>query len=518
MTSNNNAQHHHHHDRMTTSSSSSWIMALSWMVALSLLAPTSHAFSTTRTGQFLKPLSLSVSVGNNNNKDDDDSFVSALYARRQSDEEEGSSRLSLAHSKRARVARYVRGKFRRSSSSSSTALDASPNNNNDNSNKNLDDTDNSRSTDSIVIQKYKALVQAYDQAVEQAWNKLPEPLQIAWQKIAQFFGGLRLVLVSFTAGCIFATAAVLIPVYNQVESLSQPVTLFETILSDLEAGYVDPVDTTKLFETGVSAMLRSLDPYTEYEGPQEAAELTESIDGKYGGVGLVISGTTEVAAKTTTATNDNNNAASSSDNAVDNTVNNKNDDNNPNSDDSASNDDAVATPLNGQPVASSSSPRKITLSNSKGATIADNNVMDNNSMDDDEDENEDDMMTRQQEQRFRDKIQQRGIVVVNAFENYAFDYGTFQTIHRSIATAGHGDNTPLPLFSNTHLIFSLFLLQECAWVTNSWPLTMIQLMAKPSKTYATNFVENRGLWSVSPLNEKVCRGSRPLPCRDPLCV
>ena len=60
----------------------------------------------------------------------------------------------------------------------------------------------------------------------------------------------------------------------------------------MESGYVDDVDTKKLFETGVSAMLKSLDPYTEFEGRQEAQDMNESIKGRYGGIGLVISGTT----------------------------------------------------------------------------------------------------------------------------------------------------------------------------------------------------------------------------------
>lgn len=54
--------------------------------------------------------------------------------------------------------------------------------------------------------------------------------------------------------------------------------------------YVDTVDTQKLFETGVTAMLRSLDPYTEFEGKSEAVAMQESVAGKYAGVGLVISG------------------------------------------------------------------------------------------------------------------------------------------------------------------------------------------------------------------------------------
>ena len=63
-------------------------------------------------------------------------------------------------------------------------------------------------------------------------------------------------------------------------------TLFETILSDLDAGYVEPVDSYKLFETGITAMLNSLDPYTEFENMQDAELMTESIEGKYGGVWL----------------------------------------------------------------------------------------------------------------------------------------------------------------------------------------------------------------------------------------
>ena len=42
-------------------------------------------------------------------------------------------------------------------------------------------------------------------------------------------------------------------------------TLFEEVLYDLNAGYVDKVNPEKLFETAVTAMLKSLDPYTEFE-------------------------------------------------------------------------------------------------------------------------------------------------------------------------------------------------------------------------------------------------------------
>ena len=79
-----------------------------------------------------------------------------------------------------------------------------------------------------------------------------------------------------------------------VQNVNQPVILFETILNDLNDAYVDDVDVQKLFETGVKAMTSSLDPYTEFESRVDAQELEESVTGRYGGVGLVIRGGTNL--------------------------------------------------------------------------------------------------------------------------------------------------------------------------------------------------------------------------------
>ena len=76
-------------------------------------------------------------------------------------------------------------------------------------------------------------------------------------KLKELLPNVKVAVVSFVAGGIIMLSAILVPVYSSVEQLSQPVTLFETILADLDAGYVDEVDTNKLFETGVSAMLVS---------------------------------------------------------------------------------------------------------------------------------------------------------------------------------------------------------------------------------------------------------------------
>ena len=139
--------------------------------------------------------------------------------------------------------------------------------------------------------------QAYmDDLFKPLLDKIPPPvlsvMKAFFKKVGEIWNGVKVALFSFVAGSILTLAAILVPVYSSVEQLSEPVTLFETILSDLDAGYVDPVDTNRLFETGVSAMLRSLDPYTEFEAREEAQQLNEGIRGKYGGVGLVISGAT----------------------------------------------------------------------------------------------------------------------------------------------------------------------------------------------------------------------------------
>ncbi|CAN0144077.1 unnamed protein product, partial [Ectocarpus sp. 12 AP-2014] len=72
--------------------------------------------------------------------------------------------------------------------------------------------------------------------------------------------------------------------------LRKSLTLFENVLVDIDQGYVEEVNPERLLETAVGSMLRTLDPYTEYQNNQAAADLKETVSGRYGGVGLVISG------------------------------------------------------------------------------------------------------------------------------------------------------------------------------------------------------------------------------------
>ena len=64
--------------------------------------------------------------------------------------------------------------------------------------------------------------------------------------------------------------------------------IFNTIYKQLDMMYVDSLDAKEVIETGIEAMLESLDPYTEYYSEEEAGDLKELYTGKFAGVGARI--------------------------------------------------------------------------------------------------------------------------------------------------------------------------------------------------------------------------------------
>lgn len=60
------------------------------------------------------------------------------------------------------------------------------------------------------------------------------------------------------------------------------------IVRELETSYVDTLDIKKTIETGINAMLGSIDPYTEYYSEDDMSELKTMTTGKYGGIGAII--------------------------------------------------------------------------------------------------------------------------------------------------------------------------------------------------------------------------------------
>ncbi|MCF6352278.1 MAG: S41 family peptidase [Cyclobacteriaceae bacterium] len=103
-----------------------------------------------------------------------------------------------------------------------------------------------------------------------------------WQKIANnslrtllFIGGLSLLLAVATPD-------------NKYFEIAKNLDIFATLFKEVNAFYVDEVDPKKTIETGINAMLASLDPYTNYIPEEEAADYRTMTTGEYAGIGSLI--------------------------------------------------------------------------------------------------------------------------------------------------------------------------------------------------------------------------------------
>lgn len=63
---------------------------------------------------------------------------------------------------------------------------------------------------------------------------------------------------------------------------------FTAIYKNLDMMYVDSLDPSEVIGTGIKAMMRSLDPYTEYYPEDEVKNLKTMLSGKYAGIGSTI--------------------------------------------------------------------------------------------------------------------------------------------------------------------------------------------------------------------------------------
>ena len=70
--------------------------------------------------------------------------------------------------------------------------------------------------------------------------------------------------------------------------LAKNLEIFHEIVSELDRYYVDTINPAKTIETGIQAMLRDIDPYTEYYPEKDMNDLKMMTTGKYAGIGAVI--------------------------------------------------------------------------------------------------------------------------------------------------------------------------------------------------------------------------------------
>ena len=64
--------------------------------------------------------------------------------------------------------------------------------------------------------------------------------------------------------------------------------IFNQVYKNLDLLYVDTLNPAEVVGTGIKAMLRSLDPYTEYYPESETKNLKMMLTGKYAGIGALI--------------------------------------------------------------------------------------------------------------------------------------------------------------------------------------------------------------------------------------
>lgn len=71
--------------------------------------------------------------------------------------------------------------------------------------------------------------------------------------------------------------------------LSKNIEIFASLYREVNTYYVDEIEPAQFMRTGIDAMLKSLDPYTDYISESEMEDFRFMTTGQYGGIGALIS-------------------------------------------------------------------------------------------------------------------------------------------------------------------------------------------------------------------------------------
>ena len=96
-------------------------------------------------------------------------------------------------------------------------------------------------------------------------------------------------LIAILAGVIMAGSAFNYAYKDKLYEISKNIEIFINVYKELNANYVDDIDPTQLMSVGLDAMVGSLDPYTNYISESEVTSYRISTDGKYQGIGAIVS-------------------------------------------------------------------------------------------------------------------------------------------------------------------------------------------------------------------------------------
>jgi len=90
------------------------------------------------------------------------------------------------------------------------------------------------------------------------------------------------VLIALPGIFVFKTA-------DNYFEISKNLQIMSSVVHEVNTYYVDEVEPSKLLRTGIDAMLKSLDPYTDFYSESEIEDYRFMTTGQYGGVGATIS-------------------------------------------------------------------------------------------------------------------------------------------------------------------------------------------------------------------------------------
>lgn len=96
----------------------------------------------------------------------------------------------------------------------------------------------------------------------------------------------RLFLLLLACGALMAAQAQ--KNRNHNFEVAKNLDIFNSIYRNLDLMYVDTLNPAEVIGNGIGAMLRSLDPYTEYYPEEENKKLKMMLTGKYAGIGSVV--------------------------------------------------------------------------------------------------------------------------------------------------------------------------------------------------------------------------------------
>jgi carboxyl-terminal processing protease len=94
--------------------------------------------------------------------------------------------------------------------------------------------------------------------------------------------GIIVVLLTLPGLFMFKTA-------DNYFEISKNLQIMSSVVHEVNTYYVDDVEPAKLLRTGIDAMLKSLDPYTDFYSESEIEDYRFMTTGQYGGVGATIS-------------------------------------------------------------------------------------------------------------------------------------------------------------------------------------------------------------------------------------